>query len=365
MLTEVTIKNAKPPGKAIRLWDAKGLYLEVSPVGGKLWRLKYRFSGKEKRLSLGKYPEVSLKEARKRRDDAREVLANGTDPSSHKQAIKAGLATQSRNSFEVVAREWFDKRVGGWSKTHSKTVIDRLEKDVFPWIGKHPISLITTPEVLKVLHRVEERGAVETAHREKGIISQVFCYAIATSRAERDPCGDLKGALKPVKNGHFAATVDPKRLGEMLTAMDGYHGTLVVRSALRLAPLVFVRPGELRRMRWAEVNFEIKEWRYLVTKTEKQHIVPLSRQAISILEELYPLTQGSEWVFTGRKSARPMSDNGVLMALRTLGIPEEEQSGHGFRATARTLLDEVLGYRPELIEHQLAHDVRDPLVHLG
>ncbi len=361
MLTKVAIKNAKPTGKAVRLWDEKGLYLEVSPAGGKLWRLKYRFDGKEKRLGFGKYPDVGLKEARKRRDEARELLSSGIDPSAHKQATKTGLAVQNQNSFEVAAREWFEKQKTKWAASHAKTVIDRLEKDVFPWLGKRPISQITAPEVLKVLRRVEERGAIETAHREKQIISQVFRYAIATSRADRDPCGDLRGALAPVKNGHFAATTDPKRLGELLKAMDGYQGGLVVRSALRLAPLVFVRPGELRRMRWADVDFAAKEWRYLVTKTQTQHIVPLSSQAIAILEELHPLTQSSEWVFTGRTPARPLSDNGVLTALRTLGIPKEEQSGHGFRATARTLLDEVLGYRPELIEHQLAHEVRDPL----
>jgi Arm DNA-binding domain len=211
MLTEVAIRNAKPTTKAERLWDEKGLYLEVSPAGGKLWRLKYRFGGKEKRLSLGKYPEVGLKEARKRRDEARELLSSDIDPSAHKQATRAGVAAQNQNSLEVVAREWFEKQKSKWAASHAKTVIDRLEKDVFPWLGKRPISQITAPEILETLRRVEARGAIETANREKQIISQVFRYAIATSRAERDPCGDLKGALAPVKNGHFAAITDPKR----------------------------------------------------------------------------------------------------------------------------------------------------------
>jgi integrase len=360
MLSDTQIRQAKATGKTYRLYDAKNLYLEVSPPGGKLWRFKYHFGGKEKRISLGKYPDVPLAMARGRRDEARRLLADGIDPSAQRQAKKAADELRSANSFEVVAREWYIRYSPNWAASHAKTVIRRLEKDIFPWLGDRPIAEITAPELLSVIRNVEGRGALETAHRELNICGQVFRYAVATGRAERDPSGDLRGALPPVQSKHLAAITDPKRLGEILRILDTYQGGLIVRCALRLAPLVFVRPGELRHAKWADVDLEKAEWRYAVSKTHTDHIVPLSTQAIAILKELHPLTGRREWVFpSGRSPLRPMSENGVLAALRSLGIEKEEMSGHGFRATARTLLDEELGVRVEIIEMQLAHRVKD------
>lgn len=360
-LTDTAIRNAKPGEKPVKLFDERGLYLEISPTGSKWWRLKYRFDGKEKRLSLGVYPDVSLKNARDRREAARKLLAGGIDPSENRKAQKSAHADRGANSFEVVAREWFVKFSKTWARDHGNRIIRRFERDVFPWIGGRPVAEITAPELLTVVRRIESRGALETAHRALGNCGQVFRYAVATGRAERDPSGDLRGALPPVKGEHFAATTEPRRVAEILRAMDGYEGTLTVRCALRLAPLVFVRPGELRKAEWADIDLDAQEWRYTVTKTNTPHIVPLSRQAVDILRELQPLTGRGRFVFTGaRSNGRPMSDNAILAAMRRMGIGKEEMSGHGFRAVARTILDEVLGVRPDYIEHQLAHAVRDP-----
>ena len=360
-LTDTAIRNAKPADKARKLFDGGGLYLEVAPSGGKWWRLKYRYGGKEKRLSLGVYPDVSLKDARERRDEARKLLANDIDPSEHRQAQKAAKEDRAANSFEVVAREWHAKHLPSWTDKHAETIIRRLELNVFPWLGGKPIADITAPQLLQVIRRIEERGALETAHRVLGCCGQVFRYAVATGRAERDPSGDLRGALPPVKSQHFAAVTEPDQIAAVLRAIDGYEGTLPVRCALRLAPLVFVRPGELRKAEWADIDLDAVEWRYTVTKTNTPHIVPLSRQAVAILRELQPLTGCGRYVFPSARSAsRPMSDNAVLAAMRRMGIGKEEMSGHGFRAMARTILDEVLGFRPDYIEHQLAHAVRDP-----
>ena len=312
-------------------------------------------------MSLGVYPDVSLKDARERRDAARKLLADGTDPSENRKAQKSARADRAANSFEVVAREWFAKYSASWAKDHGNRILRRLERDIFPWIGGRPVAEITAPELLTVVRRIEDRGALETAHRALGNCGQVFRYAVATGRAERDPSGDLRGALPPVKGEHFAATTEPKRVGEILRALDGYQGTLTVRCALRLAPLVFVRPSELRKAEWADIDLDAQEWRYTVTKTNTPHIVPLSRQAMEILRDLQPLTGRGRFVFPGaRSNGRPMSDNAILAAMRRLGITKEEMSGHGFRAVARTILDEVLGVRPDYIEHQLAHAVRDP-----
>jgi integrase len=359
-LTDTAVRNAKPGKKAVRLFDERGLYLEVSPAGGKWWRLKYRFDGKEKRLSLGVYPDVGLKDARDRRDTARKLLSNGVDPSENRRAQKSARADGAANSFEVVAREWFAKYSTAWAASHGDRIIRRLDRDIFPWIGAQPIADIAAPEVLAVVRRIESRGALETAHRALRNCGQIFRYAVATGRAKRDPSGDLRGALPPVKGGHFAAITDPQRVAEMLRAMDSYKGTLTVRCALRLAPLLFVRPGELRKAEWAQMDLDEAEWRYIVTKTKTPHIVPLSKQALAILRELHPLTGRGRFVFPGaRSNVRPMSDNAILAAMRGLGIPKDEMSGHGFRAVARTILDEVLGVRPDYIEHQLAHAVRD------
>jgi integrase len=360
-LTDTAVRNAKPAKKAVKLFDDRGLYLEVSPAGGKWWRHKYRFEGKEKRLSLGVYPDVGLKEARERRDNARKLLANGVDPGEHRKAQKQTRIDDVSNSFEVIAREWFAKYGTTWAATHSERTMRRLERDVFPWIGSRPIGDIHAPEILTVLRRVEARGAGETAHRALSNCGQVFRYAVATGRASRDPSGDLRGALSRVRKSHFAAKTDPEAVAGILRAMDGYEGTLPVRCAMRLAPLLFVRPGELRTAKWADVDLEEKQWRYIVTKTKTPHIVPLSQQAVGILSELHPLTGKGTYVFpSARTSSRPMSDNAILAAMRRAGIGKEEMTGHGFRAVARTILDEVLGVRPDFIEHQLAHAVKDP-----
>ena len=363
-LTDVTIRRAQPSSKSRKIFDGRGMYLEVTPRGGKYWRLKYRFGGKEKRLSLGVYPDVSLKEARQRCGDARRLLSQEIDPSEHRQALKAARQQQVSNSFEAVAREWFSKLAPNWADSHSSRIISQLERDVFPWIGGRPVATVSPSQLLSVARRIEQRGALETAHRALRNCGQVFRYAVATGRATHDPSAILRGALPPVKGGHFAALTDPKTIGPLLRALDGYEGSLIVRCALRLAPLVFVRPGELRRAEWKDIDLDAAEWRFTVAKTDTQHLVPLSCQAVETLRELYPLTGHGRYVFpSGRtpKGDRPMSENAVLAALRRMGIGKEEMSGHGFRAMARTLLDEVLGFRPDYIEHQLAHVVRDPL----
>jgi integrase len=360
-LTATAIEKAKVAERAVRLFDGGGLYLELSPTGGKWWRLKYRHGGKEKRLSLGVYPEVSLKAARTRRDDARKLLAEGIDPSENRKALKTARADRAANSLEVVAREWYAKYSQNWVDSHGGRILRRFERDIFPWIGGRPIAEITPPELLGVIRRIESRGAIETAHRALSNCGQVWRYAIATGRAERDLSADLRGALPPVKGEHFSAITEPKRAAELLRAIDGYQGTATVRYALRLAPLVFVRPGELRKAEWAHFDLDAAEWRYMVSKTETEHIVPLSAQAVTLLRELHRLTGAGRYLFPGARSTqRPMSDNAILAALRRMGIGKEEMSGHGFRAMARTILDEVLKVRPDFIEHQLAHAVRDP-----
>jgi len=360
-LTDTAIRNAKPGAKPARLFDERGLYLEVTPSGGKWWRFRYRFGGKAKLLSMGTYPDVGLAKARERRDEARKLLADGIDPSQQRKATKAAGTERAANSFEVVAREWYGKMSPAWNTAHGVRIIRRLERDVFPWIGARPVAEVTAPELLGVLRRIEQRGALETAHRALQNCGQVFRYAIATGRAERDPSGDLRGALPPVKGTHFAAVTDPAKVGHLLRTLDGYQGTFTVQCALKLAPLVFVRSGELRAAQWADIDLDTAEWRFHVTKTDTGHIVPLARQAVDILRELHALTGQGRYVFPGARSReRPMSENAILAALRRLEIGKDEMSGHGFRAMARTILDEVLGARPDLIEHQLAHAVRDP-----
>jgi integrase len=360
-LTDSSIKAAASTEKSYKLFDGAGLYLEVSPSGGKWWRFKYAYAGKANRLSLGVYPEVKLKLARERRDEFRKMLAQGINPSAHRKATKAAQNDRAANSFEIIGREWHSKRCETLAPTHSGRILRRLERDLFPWLGARPIAEVTAREILACLHRIEERGALATAHRALQNCSQIMRYAVASGRADRDPTSDLRGALKPAEEQHFAAITDPKHVGGLLRAIDGFQGTFVVQCALKFAPLVFVRPGELRKAKWADINFEEAEWRFDVTKTKTQHIVPLSRQAVEILKQLHPLTGESEFVFpSGRGFARPMSDNAVLAALRRMSISKEEMCGHGFRAMARTILDEVLGFPIHLVEHQLAHAVRDP-----
>jgi len=360
-LTNTAVNNAKPEDKQRKLTDEKGLFLLIHPNGSKYWRLKYRFGGREKLLALGVYPEVSLADARQRREDARKLLAQGVDPGEIKRATKAAGANNAANSFEVVAREWFAKNKPSWSESHGTRIIRRLEADIFPWVGSRPIADMTAPELLSVARRIESRGALETAHRALQNCGQVLRYAVATGRALRDVSVDLRGALPAVKETHLAAVTEPAQVAPMLRAFDEYSGSFVTKCALRLAPLVFVRPGELRKAQWADFDLDKAEWRYLVTKTNTPHIVPLSRQAIEILTELKALTGNGKYVFPGaRTNGRPMSENAVLAAMRRMNIGKDEMTGHGFRAMARTILDEVLGVRPDFIEHQLAHAVRDP-----
>ena len=360
-LTDTAVRKAKPTNKTVKMFDGGGLYLEVSPKGGKWWRLKFRFEGKEKRVSLGVYPDVSLKKARERREAARKLLADGVNPSDNRRAQKATQLEKAANSLEVVAREWHKKQSSTWSARHSDGIIKRLERDVFPWLGKKAISDLSPKELLTTLRRVEERGAIESAHRILGNCGQIFRYAVATGRADRDITSDLRGALTTVKTEHLASITEPVKVGQLLRTIDSYEGSLIVKCAMKLAPLVFVRPGELRKSEWNDIDFENAEWRFKVTKTDTDHIVPLSRQAIEILDEIKPVTGTGQYVFpSARSSKRPMSDNAVLAAFRRMGIEKHEMTGHGFRAMARTILDEVLCFRPDFIEHQLAHAVRDP-----
>jgi integrase len=361
-LTDLKIRNAKPTDKQQKLFDERGLYLLITPAGGKWWRLKYRFGGKEKSLSMGVFPAVTLKKARERRDAARELLANGIDPGVERKVQRAGAAERAANSFEAVAREWFAKYQPGWAKSHAEKVMGRLEKDVFPWLGGRPIAEIAAPEVLAVLRRVEARGALDTAHRVHQNCGQVFRYAIATGRAERDVSADLRGALPAARHTHFASVTEPSEVAGLLRALDAFQGTFVVQCALRLAPLLFVRPGELRTAEWAHFDLDKAQWRYTVSKTKTQHLVPLATQAVAILRELYALTGQRTYVFPGRDVKKPMSGAAVNAALRRMGFDTKtEITGHGFRAMARTILHEHLRFPGEVIEHQLAHKVPDAL----
>jgi len=356
-LSDAAVKKAKPEAKAYKMADGGGMYLEVMPTGSKYWRLKYRFGGKEKRLAFGVYPDVSLAQARERRGDARKLLANDIDPGIVKQAQKASKLELSGNSFEVVAREWFVRHAPNWKENHSSKIIARLEKDIFPWIGARPITEIAAPALLATIRRIEARGALETAHRALACCGQVFRYAVSTGRAERDPTGDLRGSLPPVKRDkHFAAITEPKKVGELMRDIDGYQGSYIVKSAFKLSPLLFVRPAELRKMEWKDLNLDAAEWCYFITKTETQHIVPLASQAVEVLREIQPLTGRGKYVFHGeRDHDRPMSDNAIRSALRRMGWANDEMTPHGFRAMASTILDNM-GYKQEWLERQLAHE---------
>jgi len=363
-LTDTAIRKAKPTDKVQRMFDGGGLYLEIAPAGGKWWRLKYRHGGKEKRLSFGTYPETSLAGARAKREDARKLLAAGVDPSEHRKAGKAAGQERAANSFEVIAREWLAKYSPTWAASNAERMVARFERDLFPWLGTRPIADIAPRELLATLNRIVERGAVETAHRALQNTGQVFRYAIASGRADRNPATDLRGALPPVKDAtHHAALIEPGAIGGLLRAINGYQGAFVTKCALQLAPLTFVRPGELRNAEWSEFDLDAGEWNIPgeKMKTREPHLVPLASQAVVILRDLYALTGRGRYVFpSARSPVRPMSNNAVLSALRRMGFGKDEMTGHGFRAMARTVLDEVLHFRPDYIEHQLAHAVRDP-----
>lgn len=360
MLTDAMIRNAKPGPKAVRIFDERGLYLEVAPSGGKWFRFKYMFGGKEKRISLGVYPDVSLKQARERREEARKKVADGVDPSEVRKAGKAAAIAEGE-TLEVVAREWHSKFLDNASAGHSREIIHRLERDVFPWVGSTPMKEITAPALLAVVRRVESRGAPETARRLLQYLSRVGRYAVATGRAERDAAADLRGALPPANKKHFATLTDPKAVADLLRTIDGYEGGHIVRCALRLAPLVFVRPGELRKAEWAEFDLDGAEWRIPAErmKMKELHIVPLSRQSLEVLRELFPLTGRGKFLFPSvRSMGRPISENTLNGALRRMGFTKEEICSHGFRSMASTMLNE-LGWNRDAIEKQLAHGERN------
>ncbi|MDP3878153.1 MAG: integrase arm-type DNA-binding domain-containing protein [Methylobacter sp.] len=369
-LSDTACKNAHKhakasSGKSFKLYDEKGLYLLVKPQPdgwGKWWRFKYCFEGKEKCISFGTYPDTSLKQARDKRDEARKQVAEGIDPGENRKAVKSSKAEIATNSFEIISREWGLKKVNDWDDKNNRSK-RMLERNIFPWLGNKPITDILPKDILGCLRRVEDRGTIETAHRTLQICGQIFRYAVATGRVDRDITPDLRGALPPAKGEHFASITDPKQVGELLRAIDSYSGSLSAICALKLAPLFFVRPGELRAAEWQHIDLETKEWRYFVSKTEVQHIVPLSTQAIAILEELHPLTGHGRFVFASERNPRGdrcMSENTLNAALKRLGYGKDIMTAHGFRAMARTILDEVLGVRVDFIEHQLAHAVRDP-----
>ena len=361
-LTAIQVKQAKAKEKAYKLSDEKGLYLHIAVKGQKYWRFDYRFGGKRKTLAFGVYPEVSLSAARTKREEARKRISKGLDPSDIRRAEKLAKTQSQENSFKALAIEWFEQEKRRWSESHTIRTDRMLHKDLLPFLGNRPIVDITAPELLACLRRVESRGSIESAHRNKQIAGQIFRYAIATGKAERDLSADLKGALSTPTKKHFASITDPKEVGPLLLMLDGYEGTPEVATALKLAPLLFCRPGELRHMEWEEVKFDKHEWHIPgeKMKTGKDHIVPLSKQASEALKDLLQLTGHRQYVFpSARSPRRAMSDNAVLGALRRLGIPKETMTGHGFRAMARTILDEELGYRIEWIECQLAHAVKD------
>jgi len=342
MLTDTTVRQAKPKHRPYKLSDSGGLYLLVSSVG-KYWRLNYRFAGKQKTLALGVYPAVSLIDARQKRDQARSQPAKDIDPSVTKALNKQAIQSAAENTFQVIAIEWFGKNKHTWTESTAQTIFRFLEKDIFPWLGNRPIKDVTAPEVLSALRKIESRGAHEKARRCRGYAGMAFRYAIATGRAERDPSADLKGALAPVKVKHHASITDPKAVGALLRSINGYTGSFVTKCALQLAPLVFVRPGELRHAEWSEIDFDKQEWRIPAHKMKmrEQHIIPLSLQAIEILRSIHLLTSSGQYVFPSIRTAlRPMSENTINAALRRLGYEKDEMSGHGFRSMASTVLHE-------------------------
>lgn len=361
-LSDIQVKSAKPQTKDVKLFDGGGLYLLVTPTGGKLWYMKYRFEEKEKKLSFGAYPDVSLSKAREKRQAAREQIAAGIDPGAVRKAVKTAVRAETENAFEVVAREWHAKFAPTWTPGHADTIFRRMELDLFPFLGAKQIGEITPPEMLAVLRKVESRGALETAHRIKTIAAQVFRYAIATGRAVNDPTVPLKGAMPPTTQRHFPSITEPAKVKDLLRAIDDFKGSIVVRSALWLAAYTFARPGELRHMEWSEIDLENGIWDIPAGKMKMKvaHFIPLCRQAVAVLRELQPLTGSGRYVFPcNRSAARAMSENTINAALRRMGYDKEEFTGHGFRAMARTLLDEVLNFPASHIEAQLAHAVKD------
>lgn len=354
-LTEARIRSAKPKGRPYKLRDGGGLFLLITPANARLWRLRYKVRGRESMLGLGTYPATSLKAARARRAELRTALEAGKNPAAERRAERESSA----NTFEAISREWLAKQP--FAPKTLKKAVWTFEDLLFPYVGSRPVSALTPPELLEVFRRLERRGKHETAHRAKQRVGQVIRYAIATGRAERDPTVDLRGALTPIKVTNRAAVTDPREVAQLLRALHGYRGHYVVETAMKLAPLVFVRPGELRAAEWAEMDLDAGEWRIAAhrTKMRRPHFVPLAPQAVDILREIEPLTGRGRYVFPSPRSAlRPLSDNAITAALRRIGYTGEQMSWHGFRAMASTLLNET-GYPPDVIELQLAHQERN------
>jgi integrase len=371
-LTDVQVKNAKPRDKDYKLADGYGLVLLVKKTGGKLWHFNYTFDGKQLLLSLGTYPEISLAEARQRREDARKLLAHGISPGDARKAEKQSQ-TQQVETFEAIAWEWYNRQLPVWAATHAATVISRLKRDVFPHVGARAIAELKATDMLHVFRKIEAREKIETAHRVKSICGQVFRYAVATGRADRDCTADLRGTLTPVIPKHHAALTDPKDVAPFLRAIDDYNGSFTVKCAMHLSALVFLRPGELRLAEWTEFDLDAGEWNVPIERMKlkkrlkesrkgEKHLVPLARQAVEILKTLQPITGGGKYLFPSMTTnLKPLSDNTINQAIRRMGYDKNEMTAHGFRAMARTILEEVLHVKPEIIEHQLAHVVRDSL----
>lgn len=361
-LTNTEILKAKPQDKPYKKYDSDGLFIIIRPDGGKWWRLKYRFEDKEKLLSLGTYPTTTLARAREKRDEAKKSIANGIDPSVQRQAVKESIRSKEVDSFEAVTREWFEKHVENLAPSYGKKVRSLFERRVFPIFGGKHIAEVEPLDVLKAARHVEASGAIETAHRLIQLCGQVFRYGIATARTKYDVSVGLHGALPKAQGKHMAALTDRKRIGELLRATDAYGGFMSVKYALRLAPYVFVRPGELQKAEWAEFDFESVEWRIPADKMknkQQQHIVPLSRQVLSTLEELKAYTGNGKFLFPSiRTDRKPITEESMLVALRAMGFTPEEMTVHGFRGMASTLLNEQ-GYNCDWIERQLAHGERN------
>ncbi|MRI40996.1 DUF4102 domain-containing protein [Stenotrophomonas sp. MH181796] len=361
MLTDTKLRSLKPQGKVYRLADANGLCVEVRPSGARIWRYRYRFAGKANMLTIGDYPAVSLAEARAERDKARAQLKKGMDPALVVKIERAAQEEEAGNTFGSLAEELVAQRAK--KLTPGSVVRERrmLERDLGS-IADLPVRSVTAPILLKALRKIEARGALETAHRARAAAGMVFRYAIATGRAENNPALSLAGALTPTKTKHFSSLTEPEEVAKLLKAIYGYQGSPIVSAALKLSALLFVRPGELRAARWEDIDLDAAEWRYITSKTQTQHIVPLAGQVVELLEDVRPYARKSQYVFPSVRSIqKPISENTINAALRNLGFDGEMMTAHGFRAMARTLLDEVLGFRPDFIEHQLAHAVRDPL----
>jgi len=363
-LTDTFVRQIKHTGSTAgdKHTDGHGLLLLVK-AAGKYWRFNYRYADKQKTLALGVYPEVSLAKARKRRDDARELLADGKDPGQAKREEKQAKVAAANDTFEKIARSWLEKTAASRAKSTQGKITTWLENHVFTQIGKMPISEIGPRDVLSALQKIEARGAIESAHRVKQVCGQVFRYAVAIGSVDRDVTADLKGAIAVAIKVHYAAITEPKQAGELMRSIHSYSGHAYAVAALKLAPLVFVRPGELRAAEWREIDLENAEWRIPANKMKMgiDHLVPLCTQAIDILKYIQKLTGNRKFVFPSiRSEDRPMSENTINAALRSMGYSKDVMTGHGFRAMARTIMDEILGERVDLIEHQLAHAVKDP-----